>query len=58
MQCQYVETKAYKEIIEITTYYLGGGIAKMKPTWVEVLLLPFDNIDRRNKETDSKGLLV
>lgn len=30
----------------------------MKPTWVEVLLLPFDNIDRRNKETDSKGLLV
>ena len=24
MQCQYVETKAYKEIIEITTYYLGG----------------------------------
>lgn len=57
MQCQYVETKAYKEIIEITTYYLGG-IAKMKPTWVEVLLLPFDNIDRRNKETDSKGLLV
>lgn len=24
-QCQYVETKAYKEIIEITTYYLGGG---------------------------------
>lgn len=30
----------------------------MKPTWVEVLLLPFDNIDRRNKETASKGLLV
>lgn len=30
----------------------------MKPTWVEVLLLPFDNIYRRNKETDSKGLLV
>ena len=30
----------------------------MKTTWVEVLLLPFDNIDRRNKETASKGLLV
>ncbi len=30
----------------------------MKPTWVEVILLPFDNIDRRNKETASKGLLV
>lgn len=25
MQCQYVETKAYKEIIEITTYYLGDS---------------------------------
>ena len=25
MQCQYVETKAYKEIIEITTYYWGDS---------------------------------